>query len=333
MTAPSKTTFIPGFLIAITLGVLIWWLSSLSSWVDSLVAGILGGMLVRSIIGEREILAQGLRLTPKLLIPPGIILYGANLHFDYDIVSPLIWLQILVGVVIVVWLARTVGRWFKITESTSLLLAVGTAVCGASAIIIASDAVGGRKRDTTTSILVITTWGLVGLGLLPLAARFFNMGIGDQALLYATTLHQTGFVKAAAMNVSDLCLQMAIAIKAARIVMIIPLLLVVGTIYYLPYLLDPTSNNKKYRVRIPWYLWCFIISGLCFTFIPALAGYIPLVGKINSLVWTMAMVSIGLTVDAKSVITSLGKPLLAGLIIWLGLLGVFLYTYFNLRQT
>jgi len=325
----SKITFLPGFIVAIAMGLIIWLSSSLASWVDPLVAGILVGMLLRSIAGENEFFAPGLDFTPKALIPPGIILYGANLHFNYSIVSPLVWLQILVGVVIVVWLSRTVGRLFKIPEATSLLLAVGTAICGASAIIIASNAVDGRKSDTTVSILVITFWGLVGLVTLPFLATLLDMSVADRATLFATTLHQTGFVKTAAMAVGENCLSIALAIKAARVIMIIPLLLLVGTLHYLPSVLDSESDKKEYNVKIPWYLWLFVMSGLCFTFVPALAGYIPLVNKINALVWTMAMVSIGLTVDVKDVISSIGRPLLAGFIIWIGLILVFLYAFLN----
>jgi uncharacterized integral membrane protein (TIGR00698 family) len=323
----SKRALLPGFLIATATGVAIWFLSTLSPAVDPLVAGILGGMILRTVIGERQVLSPGLNWAPKLLIPPGIILYGANLRFDFDIVSPLTWLQILIGLTIVVWLARTIGKWLKLPDATSSLLAVGTAICGASAIVIASDTVGGTKRDTTISILVITIWGLVGLALLPLIANLFQMNTYDEALLYSTTLHQTGLVKSAAMRAGSDCLSIATAIKTARIATIIPLLLAVGTLRYLPSVLETAESKATFTVKIPWYLWGFLAVGLCFSFIPILGTYTPILNQIKSIIWTMAMVSIGLSVDAKRVIRSLGKPLIAGLIIWIGLLAVFFYTF------
>jgi uncharacterized integral membrane protein (TIGR00698 family) len=327
MTSLPRKEVLPGFLIATATGISIWFLSTLSPAVDPLVAGILGGLILRAIIGERQILSPGLNWAPKLLIPPGIILYGANLRFDFDIVSPLTWLQILIGLTIVVWLARTVGKWLKLTEATSSLLAAGTAICGASAIVIASDAVGGTKRDTAISILVITIWGLVGLMVLPIVANYFEMNVYDQALLYSTTLQQTGLVKSAASQAGSDCLSMAMAIKTARVATIIPLLLAVGSIYYLSKFAEEPSGKTSFKVRVPWYLWGFIAVGLCFSFIPMLRTYAPTLNLIKSIIWTMAMVSIGLSVDAKSAIKSLGKPLIAGLIIWIGLLVVFFYTF------
>lgn len=329
MSALPKRTVLPGFALAIAIGVAAWFISLLATWIDPLVAGIIFGMIMGTIIGERKLLAPGLNWAPKLLIPPGIILYGANLQFDLTVVSPLVWLQLIVGLVIVVWLARTVGKWLKIPDPTSLLLAVGTAVCGASAIVIAADTVGAKKRDTATSLLVITLWGLLGLVILPYLADYFTMDIPQQAMLYATTLHQTGLVKTAAINAGGACLPIAMAIKTARIVTIIPVLLIVGTLHYYPALTDPLARERKFKVRVPWYLWAFVLSGICFTFIPALATYAPSVRPITAVIWTMAMVSVGLTVNARKILASIGKPLIAGLIIWLGLILVFLYTFIN----
>jgi len=329
MSKPLLKSSLPGFSVAVAAGIAVWFFSSLFAWMDPLVAGIIFGMLLGTVLGEKKLLTPGLNWAPKFLIPPGIILYGANLQFDFKIVSPIVWLQILVGLVIVVWLATTVGKWFKLPGPMSLLLAVGTAVCGASAIVIATETVDGKKRDTATSLLVITIWGLVGLMLLPYFADLIGMHVPDRALLFATTLHQTGLVKSAAIKSGIDCLNMAMAIKTARIVMIIPLLFIVGTVHYVPYLRESTESEHKFKVKIPWYLWGFIISGICFSFIPFLAKHVAEVNPINALIWTMAMVSIGLTVNAKKIVTQIFRPLMVGLILWLGLIMVFLYTYFN----
>jgi uncharacterized membrane protein YadS len=103
----------------------------------------------------------------------------------------------------------------------------------------------------------------------------------------------------------------------------------VGTLYHFPSLKVAEEKAGTFKVRIPWYLWGFIICGLIFAFVSALAPYVYSVNLAASMIWTVAMVSVGLTVDIKEVFGSLGKPLLVGLAAWLGLLGVFIYTYVN----
>lgn len=321
---------LPGVLLAIVLGFAVWFASSSSRWTDPMIMGILCGMLLRTILGNRAALNPGLEWAPSLLIPPGIILYGANLRLGIDIVSPLTWLQIFIGIIVVVWLAGTFGRWLGLSGPAYLLLAVGTAICGASAIIIAKPVVEAENKDTATALLVVTIWGLAGLFLLPYIANLLGMDIESQARFYATTLHQTGIVKMAALEAGDKCLAIASTIKVARTVTIIPLLLIVGSLYRLPSLDEVSSYNKiSFKIRIPWYLWGFIASGLLFTFATFLTPYAPAIKVTSSIAWTMAMSAVGLTVDLKEVFRSLARPLLLGLIIWLGLLAIFFYGYFN----
>ena len=319
--------FLPGILLSLTAGIGIWILAGLWSWLDPLIGGIICGMILRTIIGERPQLLPGLNWAPVILIPPGIIFYGANLHFKFEVVSHLIWLQIFVGIIIVVWICSSLGRILRVDKPTSLLVAVGTVICGASAIMIARPTVGGDNRDTAKALLVITIWGIVGLIGLPYIAKLLDMNVLTQAQLYATTLHQTGFVKAAAAHNSQACLDSAMTIKIARTMMIIPLLLAVGMLSHFEVL--KKSGDKNFKVRIPWYLWGFLASGLMFSFIPHLSPLIPYVSLGSSLLWTMAMVSIGLTVDIKEIVPSLGRPLILGLGAWLVLLAIFFYTYIN----
>lgn len=323
---------VPGFILAIALGTTIWFVSSRIAWIDPLVAGIVGGMLLRAIIGERRHLVPGFAWTPGVLIPPGIILYAAHLRFDTAVVTPLVWFQLLVGLIIALWAARSIGSWLGLRDATSLLIGVGTAVCGASAIVIAKDAVEARSRDTATALVVITIWGLFGLTILPPLAAYLKMTVQEQGLLYATTLHQTGLVKTAALGVSNACLNVAMAIKSARTIGIIPLLLIAGTLHHLPSLTASRRARKQYKVKIAWYLWVFIAAGILFNTVPALTPVIPTCKFINAIIWTMAMTSIGLTINLREVFTQFTRALIAGLIVWLGIIMVFAYTFIVMRS-
>jgi uncharacterized integral membrane protein (TIGR00698 family) len=318
-----------GVSLSLALGAAIWVPSKLLNWPEPLAIGIICGMVLRTLMGERPRLLPGLDWTPTLLIPAGIILYGANLRFDFKIVPPLIWLQIVIGVVIVIWICSSLGSALKIKVPTSLLVAIGTAICGASAIMIARSAVRADNRDTATALLVITIWGLLGLFGLPYLAGLLDMDTVPQAQLFATTLQQTGFVKAAAAHVGPVCLNIAVTIKLARTLMIIPALLALGTLSHFLVERAPDEEKQPFQVRIPWYLWAFLASGLMFSFIPFLSPFAPYVKNAASLMWTMAMVSIGLTVDIREIGGSLFRPVVLGLAAWLSLLAIFFYTYFN----
>jgi uncharacterized membrane protein YadS len=116
---------------------------------------------------------------------------------------------------------------------------------------------------------------------------------------------------------------MAMLIKMARIVMIIPLILFAGVLSTYESLDEAAQRNKPFDIKIPWFLWAFILSGLVFSYISPLPHYVSQIKPLAGVAWTMAMVSVGLNVDIKRVGTSLPRPLLLGLIAWVAVIAVF----------
>ncbi len=315
---------IPGLGLAITLGLSAYWVAGLNKAMDALVVGIVFGMLARSAIGERKMLLPGLGLAPKILIPLGIILYGVNLEFHkLASVPAIVWLQFLVGIVIVFWVAVYVGSRLGLSDKTQLLIGMGTSICGASAIILASPVIEAEKEDTGMSLLVITILGFLGVATYPAIQSFLSMSWQSYAFFCATTLHQTGLVKMAANFLGKECVDLAICIKMARTATIIPILL--GFSWYASYL--AVTKGMKARFGVPWFLWGFLLIGLLFSF-SQIGQYSKAIKPWASLAFTFALTSIGLGVDIKKIVFTLPKPILLGALAWLSIIALFFFGYF-----
>lgn len=314
---------VPGLLLAITLGLLAYYVAGLNKAMDALVVGIVFGMLARAAIGERKMLLPGLNLAPKILIPTGIILYGVNLEFHkLASVQAIAWLQLLVGIVVVFWVAVYVGSKLGLSDKTQLLIGMGTSICGASAIVLASPVIEAKKEDTGISLIVITILGLLGVAVYPEIQKLLSMSLDSYAFFCATTLHQTGLVKMAANFLGKECVDLAICIKMARTATIIPIL--IGLSWYASYL--KVAKGMKAGFGVPWFLWGFLLVGLIFSFSP-LGQYSKVVKPIASLVFTFALTSIGLGVDIKKTLFTLPKPILLGALAWLSIIALFFFGY------
>lgn len=316
---------IPGLLLAIALGLLAYWVAGLNKAMDALVVGIVFGMLIRAAIGERKVLLPGLDFAPKLLIPLGIILYGVNLEFHkLASVQAIAWLQLIVGIVVIFWVVVYVGSRLGLSDKTQLLIGMGTSICGASAIVLASPVIEAKKEDTGTSLIVITIIGLLGVAAYPTIQSLLDMSKDSYAFFCATTLHQTGLVKMAANFLGKECVDLALSIKMARTAMIIPIL--IGLSWYASYL--KASKGIKVRFGVPWFLWGFLIVGLLFSFSPQIGQYSKVVKPWASLVWAFALTSIGLSVDIRKIIITLPKPILLGALAWFSIICLFFFGYF-----
>lgn len=310
-----------GLSLAILLGLIAFWLASFHEAIDALVVGIIFGMVARTIMGDKPRFLPGLSFAPRVFIPLGVIFYGINLKFDkLSQIPSIFWLQLIIGIVAIFLIAIFLGKLFRMRDENSFLIAVGTGICGASAIAIATPVVGADSEDAGSSLITITVFGLFGMLIYPLAYTFFALTKTEYAVLCATTLHMTGIVKSAAAALGESCLRLALSIKMARTAMIIPI------IGFLCWYFGRRQGIEKKAVflRIPWFMWAFVAVGLITSFVPNLEPLVRTLKPWASICFTIALTSIGLTVDLKKMLNVGGAPLIVGFMCWAAAIGVFL---------
>src|SRR5260370_10384867 len=188
-----------GFVLAIALGVEASLIAKeIKGW-DRLVAAVVLGMLASVAINAREKVyfkvLPGIILAQSIFIPIGIALYGKNLELKVMLnSSPWLFLQV-VGItaltfVFMFWL----GKLFGFNERMRYLLGFGSAICGASAIAIASPILESEPNDTPTGLVDNTLAAVISMYLLS-AFVLPHVLPRDFAAAAGTLLHQTGFLK------------------------------------------------------------------------------------------------------------------------------------------
>ncbi len=281
---------------------------------DPLVIALVLGILVRIVLKDIEKLEISFEFSPKVFIPIGIIFYALNnLNFlkvarvDPNIFSFL-------GSIVFIYFAiiLVLGIFLKQKDEITYLTATGSAICGASAIVITSPAIKADADDISISILAVTLVGLVGLFIvIPLSATYFGISNQTYSILSGSVLQLTGFVKAAIENIPSLKMKVppnemtniAISIKAAKYMVLlisIPLF----------------SSLIRDKFYIPWFLWAFLIAGIFGTWVYAVneAFYeiimIPAIKPIYKILWSVAMAAVGLNMDVKKIFSKNGMKAL-----------------------
>lgn len=310
-----------GFILAILLGFSVYWLTQFEKALSPLVTGIILGMVVRTFMGDKPSILPGIDLAPKFFIPLGIILYGINLKF-YRLteISGVSWIMLITQIIVIFLIAIYLGRKLNLKDETSLLIATGTAICGASAIAIVTPLVRAKSEDAGASLIAITAFGLIGLLIYPLTITYAGLLSTDYAILCATTLHMTGLVKIAASYLGQSCLNLALSIKLARTTMIIP---IIGFII-LFFRKKRETEIKSVFFSIPWFMWAFILMGFLTSFVPQFETFGEILKPWATIFFTIALTSIGLTVDLKKLLNVGGVPLIIGLICWMAGIAIFI---------
>ncbi|MDH3324275.1 MAG: putative sulfate exporter family transporter [Candidatus Peregrinibacteria bacterium] len=284
-----------GFLFAVFVGTTSYLIcdSIQSPLVDVLLVSLLLGMVIRTMFCDCcTDLVKGFYLAPLVFIPVGVILYGAvNLKFGLitEVKASLIFLLLAIVAVyfsVILWL----GKILKLKKKITYLIATGSAICGASAITITTPAVDADPEDVSISLISIFIVALVGLFIIvPVLEKLFGLSAETYAVLSGMIFQFTGFVKASVSKLPEELAGLALSIKATRYMVLL---------VSIPFFASLTRN----KIRTPWFLWAFLASGFAAFYFPSvIEPLIPTFKPLLGIVWSIALVGIGLTADIRAV--------------------------------
>jgi uncharacterized integral membrane protein (TIGR00698 family) len=203
-------TILPGFILALALAVSGQYLSEFigvqlmglpKSPVSAIMIAILLGILVRNTISLPDSLQPGIRFGLVRVLRLGIVLLGIRLSLGEAGAIGLQSLPIIIGAVAAALIVVTyIGRKVGLTGRLGTLIAVGTSICGATAIVATAPAIGARDDEVSYSVACITLFGVIAMLVYPFAAHWMFAGNAfASGLFLGTSIHETAQVAGAGL--------------------------------------------------------------------------------------------------------------------------------------
>lgn len=259
------------------------------------------GLFWRALFGLPDTAVAGSRFSARTLLRIGVVLLGVRLDFAllYGAGPVVLGLDLLVIVFGLVVMER-LGKWMSLPRGLRLTVAVGSAVCGASAIAAAAPVVGADSDEVSVSVGIISVLGTVGVVFYALLAPLLNMSVERYGLMTGSTLHEVAQVLAAGAAQGAEALDLATLTKLTRVALLAPVLLIIGSVLSRRDGASTTAHTSGIAAKTP-LLPAFLVGFLTVGVVNSL-GFIPpaLAGVMAtaSLVLTAAsMAGIGLGVD------------------------------------
>jgi uncharacterized integral membrane protein (TIGR00698 family) len=187
------------------------------------------GMLIRNVAPSSANLREGIAFSLKVLLPLSIVLLGARLKFSdiFQIGGAGIALM-LFSILFVFSAFFLFRRMFGGPLKLCVLLAIGTAICGGSAIMAAAPVIRAEKAQIIFSVATAACAGLLLMFLLPILGYAVGLDSFDFALIAGLSIHQTPQVIAAGFAYGDEAGKIATVVKLARVCMLAPTLIILG---------------------------------------------------------------------------------------------------------
>jgi uncharacterized integral membrane protein (TIGR00698 family) len=136
---------------------------------------ILLGLMVANVFGVAAIFRPGVA-TYELWLKLGIVLVGARfLLQDVLHIGGLSLALVAVELILSLSVMTLLGRIFRLTPKLTSLLAIGSSICGVTAIMAAQGAIDPDEEDTSTAIAAILTLGAIALVTFPAIGHLLHM--------------------------------------------------------------------------------------------------------------------------------------------------------------
>ncbi|MDW5266053.1 MULTISPECIES: YeiH family protein [Acidobacteriaceae] len=177
---------------------------------------ILIGLIIANTIGVPEGFRRGVA-TYEFWLKTGIVLLGSRFILG-DIAKlggislALVFLEIILALTFMTYL----GRAFKLGPKLVTLLAVGSSVCGVSAIIATQGAIEADEEDSSYAIAAILALGAISLFLFPIVGHALHMSDRAYGVWTGLAVDNTAETAAAGALYSDAAGKIAVLTKTCR---------------------------------------------------------------------------------------------------------------------
>lgn len=177
---------------------------------------IIFGLIVSNTVGVSSVFRKGVA-TYEFWLKVGIVLLGVRFLLG-DVLKLGGASLVLVGIELAVSIAlmTALGRWLKLSPKLTSLLAIGSSICGVSAIIAAKGAIDADDEDASYAIAAILALGAFSLFAFPAIGH--ALGLSDHAfgLWAGLAVDNTAEATAAGAIYSDAAAKFAVLAKTAR---------------------------------------------------------------------------------------------------------------------
>ena len=324
-----------GIALCLVIALPAWFLGMIIPVIGGPVIGMATGMLIASLFPHLRFgtvnPAAGIRFTSKKLLQASIILLGFEMNLRRIVEVGGQSLLVMAFTLTAAFLtAFFLYKALKLPGNTSVLIAVGTAICGGSAIAATAPVLRAKDEDVARAISTIFLFNILAVFIFPHIGRLLGLGDTGFGMWAGTAINDTSSVVAAgtawsSFTGNDTALVFATVVKLTRTLMIVPVTLVLAL--YTGRRAsrtggDTASGAFSFARIFPWFVFGFIAAAVLNTALPIpskVSGTLVLAGKF---LIVMAMSAIGLNTDLVKLLRNGIKPILLGLGCWISVAAV-----------
>ncbi len=316
----SALAILPGLLMASVVAGSAYWLRELPGMTafSPLILAILIGTAFHNFVGTPAIAKAGVAFSMRRLLRFGIILLGFQLT-----VSQIIEVGYRGFLVIAATLATTfiftvqMGKLLGVERKLAQLIAAGTSICGASAVIAANTVTNGDDEDVAYAVACVTIFGSVAMFAYPLLPTLLHLDPHAFGLWTGASVHEIAQVVAAAFQDGKAAGEFGTIAKLSRVMLLAPTIIALGWLASRNTALRNSVSTTSSRPPMPWFVLGFIAVVGLNSLIPLPAPDKAHIAALTTFLLSVALAAMGLETDIRKLTARGIRPALLGALAFL----------------
>lgn len=307
------------------------------------VFAIIIGMVITSIFknfAANERMKDGITFTSKKILQWAVIILGFTLNIKTVLAVGGQSLPVIISTIAVSLItAAIMCKLLKVDKKVSILVGVGSSICGGSAIAATAPVIDADDEEIAQSISVIFLFNVIAALIFPTFGNAIGLSNDGFALFAGTAVNDTSSVTAAASawdsmkETNGMVLAQATTVKLTRTLAIIPITLVLAFMRTREAKKAGGESAKISMKKIfPWFILYFVMASLITTLVSVMpsGGFTDFYNEyfVKGAKWlakffiAMAMCAIGLNTNIVNLVKKGGKPIAMGFVCWMAITAV-----------
>ncbi|MGO4640070.1 YeiH family protein [Mesorhizobium sp. 2RAF45] len=270
-----------------------------------MILAVVAGMVYSNVLGTPVHAKAGIAFSQKRLLRFAIVLLGFQLTLGQVVSIGAGGVGIVAATLGATFLFTvTLGRLIGVDRKLAQLIAAGTSICGASAIVATNIVTDARDEDVTYAVASITLFGTVAMLGFPLLAPLLGLDQHAFGLWAGASIHEVAQVIGAGFQNGTQSGEIATVAKLTRVAMLAPMVIALGLMAR-----RGSRDQSAARPPMPWFVAAFIAVVALNSLVTIPAEVKSAMALATTIMLTMGLAAMGLQADISQLRSRGLRPL------------------------
>ena len=304
----------PGLALTAAIAAMAFALRQISylSVLSPIILSIALGMSLRNITGLPALAQPGVTFSMRRILRFAIVLLGLQLTASQLVEVGATGIAIIAATLVATFLFTVqLGRLIGVDRKLAELIAAGTSICGASAVIATNTVTRAADEDVAYAVACVTVFGSIAMFAYPLLPGLLQLDPHAYGLWSGASIHEIAQVVAAAFQDGKAAGEFGTIAKLARVTMLAPVVISLGFLAARKARRNG-SDASTASPPLPWFVLGFIAMVGINSLIAIPAEARSVIVTLTTFLLAMALAAMGLETDIRKLCAKGLRPLALG---------------------